>query len=889
MPAKALRKNKTLPRPIKTSTKKTAAISAKPPEAVSENNNTAPHFPIVGIGASAGGLAAFESFFSGMPAQTDPGMAFVLVQHLAPDHKSMLTELVQRYTRMRVIEVVDGMTVEINCAYIIPPNRVMTISAGTLHLTDRTAGPEINLPIDTFFRSLASDLHEQAICIVLSGTGSDGTLGTKAVKGEGGLTLAQEPQSCEFGDMPRNAIATGTVDYVLSPSQMAKQLIAYSTSGFYAPPSGNLAPDETNGNSLLKLFALLREQSGHDFSLYKEKTIMSRLERRMAIHQIKDFASYLHYVQQTPAEGEALLADFLIGVTVFFRDRAAFAALTDTFIPQLLSNKPSGAPLRVWVAGCSTGEEAYSIAMLITEQMELLKKKFNLQIFATDINSHSIGIARTGVYPVGIAADVSPERLARFFDQDIQNGTFRINKAIRDCIVFSEQNVIKDPPLSRLDLISCRNLMIYLGSELQKKLIPLFHYALNPEGLLFLGTSETIGNNIDRFSTLERSLKIYKKITGSFAAPRIGVQELWGAPAPDSTLAAGHTQPKQPGQKSTLRELTEKIILQHFAPAGVLINQSGDILYLHGRTGMYLEPSPGESGMNILKMARPGLLPDLSTALSKAIAKKIPQTRFGVRVKTNGDYSIVNLSIQPVPAVGQTLFLVVLADSLPIVPALPAKAVRPLRRGATKQGNDDTAHAALIVSLKHDLRIKEEYLQTTIEELNSSNEEMQSVNEELQSTNEELETSKEELQSVNEELSTVNVELQTNVTDLTRANNDMSNLFAGTGIGTIFLDTQLRIRRFTPAITRIINLIDSDVGRPVSHIVSNLVGHDHLLAETQAVLDTLIPKEDEVQTKAGGWYLLRILPYRTSNNVIDGVVIMFIDITSKHNAKQAAQ
>ncbi len=875
--------------------KRAKAVSEKKssPQAV-EDRGADKYFPIVGIGASAGGLAAFEAFFSGMPAETDPGMAFVLVQHLAPDHKSILSDLIRRYTRMQVFEVEDGIKVKPNCAYIIPPNRDMAFLNGTLQLLEPSAPRGQRLPIDFFFRSLAHDQRERAICIVLSGTGSDGTLGVRAIKGEGGMVMVQNPGSTEFDGMPRSAIATGLVDYELPPAEMPAQLIAYITHAFSKPPrTASSAPAPKIENALKKISILLRAHTGHDFSQYKSSTINRRIERRMAVHQIEKLDGYVRFLQQNPAEVEALFRDLLIGVTSFFRDPEAFKALEEKIIPGLFADKPAGGLIRAWSMGCSTGEEAYSIAILLHEHKEALKKNYKLHVFATDIDSQAISTARAGIYPASIVADISPERLARYFTAEPDSSMYRIRKNIRDILVFSEQDVIKDPPFSKLDLISCRNLLIYMGGDLQKKLIPFFHYALNPGGVLFLGTSETVGEFDGLFTVLDRKSKIYKskkdikhtKHTAPFLLiPPMTADE---EPAPRSTAKATALT-KQP-----LRNLTEQAIVQLIVTAGALVNKHGDILYLHGRTGMYLEPPPGETGAsNILKMAREGLLRDLTIALHKvSVTKEIVRCP-GLSVKTNGNRTRVNLTVCPVlsdPAAAPEgfLYLVILEE------ALPSDAVTGNR--TTVSINKSSEANARIKALKKELQAKEEYLktaheelETSNEELKSSNEEMQSVNEELQSTNEELETSKEELQSVNEELATVNSELQNKVGDLTRSNNDMKNLLAGTGVGTIFLDLQLRILRFTPAATRIINLIHSDVGRPITHIVSNLVGYDRLIADVQAVLDSLIPKEIEVQLQAGEWFMLRILPYRTVDNVIEGAVITFVDITEIKRTEEEA-
>ena len=862
--------------------------AAEPP-----SGHDAPGCPVVGIGASAGGLAAFEAFFSGMPADTDPGMAFVLVQHLAPDHKSILTDLVGRYTRMKVFEVADGMAVEPNCAYIIPPNRDMALLNGTLQLMEPAAPRGHRLPIDFFFRSLAQDQRERAIGIVLSGTGSDGTQGVRAIKGEGGMAMAQNPKSTEYDGMPASAIATGLVDYVLPAAEMPAQLIAYVAHalGKTSLPVSPAAPKSED--ALKKIFLLLRAQTGHDFSQYKQSTVVRRVERRMAVHQIERLEEYVRYLQRNPADVEALFRDLLIGVTSFFRDPEAFGALQEHAIPRLFAGKPAGALIRVWVPGCSTGEEAYSLAILLQERMEELKQSFKLQVFATDIDRRAIDCARAGIYPASIAGDVSAERLARFFSQEPDGSAYRIQKSIRDRVIFSEQNVIKDPPFSKLDLISCRNLLIYMGGGLQKKLFPLFHYALNPDGMLFLGTSETVGEFVDLFATLDRKSKLYQRREEVAGAHRTGL--LPRLPGDESVAPPPG---KVPGEsKVPLRELTARALLQQYAPPGAVVNERGDIFYLHGRTGKYLEPAPGEAGMNILKMAREGLRPDLTTALHKAEALKAAVRHPGLRIKTNGDFTIVDLTVQPVPAspdsdVAAKLFLVVFEDA-------PAPGPQLSETAAVSGGGGDAREIATdvdarVATLKRELRAKEEYLQTTNEELatsneelKSANEEMQSVNEELQSTNEELETSKEELQSVNEELGTVNTELQNKVADLSRSNNDMNNLLAGTGIGTIFVDHQLRIQRFTPTVTQVINLILTDGGRPVSHIVSNLVGYDRLAADVRDVLDSLVPKEVEVQTQTGTWYLLRIRPYRTLENVIEGAVITFTEITEIKRAQAA--
>ena len=848
----------------------------------------AKNFPIVGIGASAGGLAAFEAFFSGMPADKDPGMAFVLVQHLAPDHKSILTEIIRRCTRMQVFEVEDGMVVLPNCVYIIPPNHDMAFLNGALQLLEPSEPRGQRLPIDFFFRSLAQDQREHAIGIVLSGTGSDGTLGVRAIKSEGGMVMAQDPASTDFDGMPRSAIATGMIDYVLPAAEMPAKLIAYAAHALAKPGEAAVPPAKTE-NAMKKIFILLRAQTGHDFSQYKPSTIHRRIDRRMAVHQIESIDTYVRFIQQTPSEVEALFRDLLIGVTKFFRDTEAFEALEHALVSKLLAGRPPESVIRVWTPGCSTGEEAYSIAIGLVECMETLKQHHTVQIFATDIDSQAIAAARVGLYPAGIAADMSAERLARFFTAEGGGSAYRIHKSIRDMLVFSEQDVIKDPPFSKLDLISCRNLLIYMGGELQKKLIPLFHYALKPGGILFLGTSEGVGEFGDLFAVVDRKSKLYERKENVHGLPRAALGQFL------PPLGVAGTPPVRGGAKIAasakppLRELTEQALLQQIAPAGALVNDQGDILYLHGRTGMFLELPAGEAGINnILKMAREGLRPGLVSTLHKAVGTREITRCPGLRVKTNGHFTTVDLTIRPVTtgpgATPETpLYLVILEEASSSGSGPPPPAELPASELPAGPAADA---AALIATLKAELRAKEEYLksaheelESSTEELKSSNEEMQSVNEELQSTNEELETSKEELQSINEELATVNTELQIKVNDLWRANNDMNNLLAGTGVGTVFVDHQLRILRFTPAASGIINLIPGDVGRPVGHIVSNLVGYDRLVVDTRSVLDTLVPKDVTVKASDGKWYAMHIQPYRTLDNVIEGAVISFLEVT----------
>ncbi len=841
-----------------------------PSSAQDEKPAVSNNFPIVGIGASAGGLETFGQFFTDMPA--DSGMAFVLVQHLDPTHKSILGDLVKRYTRMQVFEVQDGMTVKPNCTYIIPPNREMALLHGTLHLIEPTAPRGLRLPIDFFFRSLAQDQKERAICVVLSGTGTDGTRGLKEVKAEGGLVMVQSPESAKYDGMPRSAIATGIADFISPPDTLREQLIAYVHHAFGRWGKKVTPPSPKDTDYLQKVFILLRNQTGHDFSFYKPNTIIRRIERRMSVHQIDQINHYVRYLQQNPLEVETLFKELLIGVSNFFRDPEAFAALEEKVIPALFEDRTADQPVRVWVPGCSTGEEAYSIAMLIREHMmEALKQALRVQIFATDIDSEAIETARTGLYPDSIAMDVSPERLKRYFDQE--DHSFRIKKVVRDMVVFAVQNVIKDPPFSNLNLISCRNLLIYMGPELQKRLFPLFHYALNQNGSLFLGTSETIGDFADLFAVIDRKWKLFQR-KGEVSSHRVAIDFPAVPPFLDVPGARRGFETKGE-EKISFRELTERILLKSYTPACLIINERCDVLYVHGRTGKYLEPASGEANLNILAMAREGLRLELTTAIRKALAQKKDVRYEGMRVKTNGGNQVVNLTVKPMlkPPNLRGLMMILIEDRRSLEPTASAS---PSGVSAGTTGR--------VAELEQELSSTKEYLQTTIEELEttneelkSTNEELQSANEELQSTNEELETSKEELQSVNEELVTVNSELETKLAELSKANNDMNNLLASTAIGTLFLDNALSIQRFTPATAQVINLIPSDIGRPLSHVVTNLQ-YDQLVQDTQEVLDTLVSKETEVQTRAGTWYSMRIMPYRTLENVIDGAVVTFVNI-----------
>lgn len=841
---------------------------------------SAPQFPVVGLGASAGGLAAFEGFFSGLPTGTLPNMAFVLVQHLAPDHQSLLSSLIKGFTHLEVLDVEDGMRVKPNCVYVIPPARDLALLNGKLQLLEPTAARGLRLPIDFFFRSLAQEKKELAIGVVLAGTGSDGAVGVRDIKGAGGMVMAQTPASTDFDGMPRSAIATGAVDFTLPPAEMAAQLVAYVA---HHGPGAAVEPVPYTDSTTQSIMVLLRAQTGHDFSQYKTSTVHRRIERRMAVHQVRSIRDYLKYLQRTPTEVDALFRDLLIGVTSFFRDEVAWKAMEEE-IPALCATMAEGSIVRCWVPGCSTGEEAYSLAMLLAEYFEASKRRLTAQIFATDIDGRAIAAARAGVFSASAVAGVSPQRLDRFFTAEPDGSAFHIRKSVREHLVFSEHDVVADPPFSRLDILSCRNVLIYMSAELQKSLIPRFYYALRPGGLLLLGTSEGVSDFDALFRPLDRKAKLYQRRSDKPARAHGRAMAAINA----AEAAAPRKAPLV--AKLSSKELFEQAMLRQLAPASALINGHGDILYLHGRSGMFLEPAPGDPSVsNIVKMAREGLRTTLSTALHRAVTRRETVRSEGLRVKTNGHFTLVDLLVVPVAesltgALESPLFLVLLQEARET----------PSRRVLRPEALDPTTIDASVAALREELRIKDEQLQrtneelvTSTEELKSSNEEMQSVNEELQSTNEELETSKEELQSVNEELAIVNAELQSKVADLSRANSDMNNLLAGTGIATVFVDHELKILRFTPAAREITNLIQGDVGRPVGHIATNLVNYSQLVADTQEVLTTLHSREVEVKTVSGKWYALRIQPYRTIENVIEGAVMSFLDITERVQAREA--
>jgi len=829
-----------------------------PPEGVGKFSDV----PIIGIGCSAGGLEALERFLVHVP--TGSGMAFVIVQHLDPHHASALPELLQKQTGMPVVEIGNGMAVEADHVYVIPPNKDLSLLHGKLHLLDPVPPRGLRLPIDFFLRSLAEDRKEKAIGIVLSGMGSDGVFGLRAIKEKAGLTLVQEPASAQADSMPRSAIEAGVADIVAPPDVLPGRLVE-----FLRHPSQELLhvlPPQTDILSALdKIVILLRDRSGNDFSLYKTNTLHRRIERRMAVHQLATLDDYVNHLRSNPAEIDLLFKELLIGVTNFFRDPEAWDYLKTEALPALLAQHPAGRALRAWVSACSTGEEAYSLAIVFREVLEQVKPeaRFTLQIYATDLDPDAIEQARKGFYPDNITADVTPERLARHFVPE-EGGGFRISKDIREMVVFATQNVISDPPFTKLDILTCRNLLIYFGAQLQKKLLPLFYYALNRNGLLLIGSAETIGNFGHLFAPLNNKARIFRRLDQTQSLPNLEF--------PGKVMTSPSSEPPLGERTDNLGQLADQLIQQTWAPAAVLVNGEGDILYISGRTGKYLEPAAGKTNINIHAMAREGLREALTGVIRKAL--KDPQTILlnGLRVGTNGGTQIVDVVVRAIekPELLRGKVIIVFKD----VPA-------PLPRRRSSKSIAADAHDVLtqeLLQTREALQITHEEMQTTVEELKSSNEELQSTNEELQSTNEELTTSKEELQSLNEELQTVNAELQSKVDDLMWVRNDMTNLLNSTEIATVFLDNEMKLRRFTTFATKLFKLIPGDVGRPLSHVVTDL-DYPQLLDDAREVLRTLVFQEKQASTHDERWFRVRTMPYRTQENVIDGVVITFTDIT----------
>jgi two-component system CheB/CheR fusion protein len=822
---------------------------------------------VVGLGASAGGLEALEEFFDELPA--DPGMSFVVVTHQSAGKVSLLPELIARHCKMPVVKVEEVTALAVNHVYVQPPGVTLGLLKGEIFTFEPSASSPRPFPIDFFFRSLAQDQRDRAVGIVLSGTGSDGTQGLKEIRAVSGLVMAQDEASARYPGMPHSARVALQLDFVLAPREMARQLLAYRDGTEVGLVHAGM--DTEPREAMRRLFVVLRARTGHDFSNYKATTTGRRIARRMNVHQIASPKDYLKYAQANPPELDQLFKELLIGVTSFFRDPEAFEALTNGAFPPVLANKPEDYVLRAWIAGCSTGEEAYSFAMLVREQMDKANSRHAAQIFATDLDPDAVEFARAGIFPEAITSDVSPERLERFFVRE--NGYYRIKKEIREMVVFAVQDLVEDPAFTKLDFLVCRNLLIYLNSDIQKRLLPLFHYALKPGGVLMLGSSETIGSFSNLFDVIDQKWRIFRRRevpAGTYVAD-VALGSAFDSSAKEIRGVSTSGRRVESGAVQT----AERALLQHLVPPSVIMHENGEIVHIQGRTGLYLEPASGsQASANIYTMAREGLQLELTLAVRSATNTTDEVVHKNVRVKANGHFVRTTLRVRRLAQPESLRGLILVAFERGEEPE-PSAEGAPREEGVSGRISD--LERELAQSKEFHQRTVEE-LETTNEELKSANEELQSMNEELQSANEELETSKEEMQSLNEELQTVNVELQSNVEELSRTNDDMKNLLNATDIGTIFLDNDLNIKRHTEQAKRIIRLIASDVGRPIGDIVSNL-RYSTLVEDAREVLRTLIFKETEVQGEDGAWYLMRIMPYRTTDNVIDGLVITFVNVT----------
>ncbi len=831
----------------------------------------------VGIGASAGGLQALEQFFAQVPLKS--GLAYIVVQHLDPTQKAMLAELLQRVTSLSVGEAADRMRVEANHVYVIPPNAELSVAHGLLHVIPPTEPRGRRLPIDVLLSSLAREQGASAVGVILSGMGSDGTLGLQALKAVGGLTVVQEPSSAQFDSMPRSAIGAGYADIVALPADMPKRILdCLALDGQSNSTIGEARPDSTPtdersdppADTIETIFGLLRQRTRHDFSLYKPSTLNRRIERRMAIHGLAEVAVYVGVLRQNPQEIDLLFKELLIGVTSFFRDVAVWQYMLDTALPALLERRGGETKFRAWVAGCSTGEEAYTLAIVFTEAIQRLAehRDCSLQIFASDLNPDAIAIARVGRYPAAIGASMQPEYVARYFTP--QGGALVVAKPIRDMVLFAQHDVVLDAPFTRLDILSCRNLLIYFDVTLQRRLLPLFHYSLRPDGLLLLGSSETIGSFGKMFEPMDSKLRLYlRRQTRSTAGPEFLLRSF----PPLLTLTKETPMPSSQDAAQggdSLQAAADHVLLQVHAPPAVVVNAEGDIVYISGRTGKYLEPAAGKANWNFHAMVRDCLRGPVANALSEALTKDEAVHVRGLKLAAVDGPQCVDVTLQPLhkPAALQGTVMIVFRDV-----AAPVRAGR--RKGASAT---EDAHAAEVQQCRDEIQSLREQNRASREELQSANEELQSTNEELQSANEELTTSKEEMQSMNEELQTVNAEMQSKLDDLALAQSDMKSLLNSTEIAMLFLDKNLNVRRFTDRAAKIINLRDSDIGRPLSDLTTSLQ-YPALSDDTNETLRTLVFSEKQIQSSDQRWFTVRIMPYRRLDNVIDGAVITFVDIT----------
>ena len=829
-------------------------------------------FPIVGIGASAGGLEAFTQLLEAIPVDT--GLALVLVQHLAPSHPSALAEILSRATAMPVTEVRDVVTVEPNHVYVIPPAQSMVIAGGELRLLPRE-GHRVHHPVDQFFRALAEDLGHRAIGVVLSGNASDGTMGLEAIKAEGGITFAQDA-SAQYDGMPQSAVASGNVDFVMTPDAIARELARIALHAFADPNASLLTPDDKQ--SLPRVLRLVETATGVDFTHYKSSTLHRRIARRMVLQRIDGLAEYLRFLESTPVEVDALYRDILIGVTSFFRDAPAFEALKTGVFARLLDGRATDEPVRIWTIGCSTGPEAYSLAIAYAEAAEAADSHVPLQLFATDLNAASIDTARAGMYSKNIVHDVSADRLRRFFLE--VDGRYRIIKSIRDSCIFSRHNILVDPPFSRLDLVSCRNLLIYLEPVLQERVMSTLHYAMKPSGFVWLGSSETNGVHRKLFDVEDARYKIYSRKPGS--RPHVASLRISDGSAPRPTFLPIAIRPA--GVEMDLGREVDRVLVSRFAPPGVVVSADLDILQFRGDTGRFMSPAPGKASLNLVKMLREGLLVAVQDAVSRVARERAPVRREGLHVKFGGGVREVAIEVIPVKGRGpdQACFLVLFEESDSAVPDVIEV------DSATFPTSDSAA-----LRVEEELSETREYLQSVIEqqeaaneELQSANEEVQSANEELQSVNEELETSKEEIQSTNEELATVNDELNNRNLELHRLNNDLVNLFGSVPIAVVIVGPDLRIRRYTPTAETLMQLVPADVGRPLAAIRLNFENYPDLEPVLAEVIDTVSHREFDVRDLHGHWYSLRVRPYLTVEGAVDGAIVMMVDVDALKRASE---
>jgi two-component system CheB/CheR fusion protein len=844
---------------------------------------------IVGLGASAGGLGPLEQFLGQVPPNS--GMAYVVVQHLDPTQKALLAELLQRTTAMPVREAENDMRVEPDCVYVIPPNSELSVVHGMLNLETPAAPRGLRLPINVLFSSLARDQGEQSVAVVLSGMGTDGTLGLQAIKAVGGLTAVQQPDTAQFDAMPKSAIAAGRADIVAPPAELPELILAYLTRLTALAPEQETKPkpkpkqeirsaEPAQASSQLTpmqtIFQVLRERTRHDFSSYKPSTLRRRIDRRMAIHAIPTLAEYADFLQHNTQEVDLLFKEVLIGVTSFFRDAAVWEHLAAEVVPELLARRSEEHSLRAWVIGCSSGEEAYSLAMVFTEAMQRLATahEISLQIFASDLSPDAISVARRGHYPLSIRRDISQDRLARFFSAHETH--YQINQDIRDMVLFAQHDVLLDPPFTRLDLLACRNLMIYLDARLQRRLVPLFHYSLRTGGVLLLGTSETVGRFNLLFTPINSKLRTYLREDYATAVGLdFPVHSRRPRPAASKEISMSPSTTPSPAITRGLQQAADQVLLQVYSPAAVVVSSEGDIVYISGRTGKYLEPAAGKANWNFYAMVREGLRARLGEALHQAATQKEAVILRGLTVQTpGGEIQTVDVTVQALQdsAALKDMFMVVFRDVAPA--PVPARRGRGKSQSAELQQHLDEIHA-----LREQNRTTRDELQSTNEELQATNEELQSANEELQSTNEEMSTSKEEMQSMNEELQTINAELQTKLDDLALAQNDLSNILNSVDIAILFLDRGLNVRRYTDRATKIINLRESDVGRPLSDLTT-LLEYPGLHDDASETLRTLATCEKEIHTSDKRWFSVRIIPYRRLDNVIDGVVLTLVDISA---------